>query len=196
MQAFNHPVGRRMIAGCTNAVDAKLLEDTTKKTRFKLCSSISSNGETNAKCQATQPDKNASAMVCAWMSGRGITSGQRLNRSTMVNKHFKTREGGSGPTISRRTWANRHFAKGKDRRGVLVCRWTFERWLEIKDLVQSRMSAFIRTKTKRSVMSFCVVQTPVRKRLWKDKKILCRREAGTKGLEVPVEMSQIMETSS
>ena len=48
MQAFNHPVGRRMIAGCTNAVDAKLPEERTKKTALKLCPSINSNGGTNA----------------------------------------------------------------------------------------------------------------------------------------------------
>ena len=53
-----------MIAGCTNAVDAKLLEERTKKTGFKLCSSISSNSGTNALAGIPTRQKCISDGLC------------------------------------------------------------------------------------------------------------------------------------
>ena len=61
----------------------------------------------------TNPDKNASTIVCAWMSAKGITSGQRLNPSTMMNNYLLPREGGSGPTMSRCTCVKQNFVEGK-----------------------------------------------------------------------------------
>jgi hypothetical protein len=48
----------------------------------------------------TQPENNALAQSAADVEARGIASGQREQRSTMVNRYVKPPEEGRGPTRS------------------------------------------------------------------------------------------------
>ena len=56
--------------------------------------------------RATQCVTNEMATVSAEMSGIGMASGHRVNRSMTVKRYDCPLEGGRGPTMSMWTWSN------------------------------------------------------------------------------------------
>ena len=77
---------------------------------------------------AIQPRRKAWATVSVEVSDSGMTSGQRVKRSTHVSKCVLPFAGGRGPTMSICTWLNLASGGEKEPMGVTVCLCTFERW--------------------------------------------------------------------
>ena len=95
----------RVIARCTVSDDAKLVTQIIRQSGFELSASI--RGDSGWKPEgAIHPLKKALVTVSALMSTNDMASGQRVKRSTQVNKYLKPSEYGKGPTMSMWTWSN------------------------------------------------------------------------------------------
>jgi hypothetical protein len=74
------------------------------------------------------PDTKARDTVTAVISGRGMSSGQRVMRSTAVRQYLKPPDIGSGPRMSTWTCWNGDVGEVKCPSGVVVCLVTLDRW--------------------------------------------------------------------
>ena len=70
----------------------------------------------------TQRLIKARATVSAVISGIGIASGQRVNRSMHVRRYLLLLDTGRGPTMSRWMWSKRASGLAKVPIGAFVCR--------------------------------------------------------------------------
>ena len=71
----------------------------------------------------TQADSKAEAQASAVADFMGMASGQRVDRSTIVNKYLKSSDAGRGPTTSTWMCEKRHCGSGKEPIPDSMWRW-------------------------------------------------------------------------
>lgn len=134
----------------------------------------------------------ARATVSAVMSGIGMASGQRVNRSLQVSKYENPLDGGRGPTMSRWILSNRAPGVANFISGVTVCLCILVFWHWRQVLAHRRTSELIPGQTYLVVTSFCVARMPGWESEWSESNTGRRNFVGTIGRATPVDTSQMM----
>ena len=129
------------------------------------------------------------------ISGRGIASGQRLNRSTTVRRYFIPSHSGNGPTRSTCIWPNRRVAAGNTVTGALMCLPIFDLWQRSQVRHHARTSERIPGQTKLEEICFRVGRVPEWLSPCRASKTALRNERGTSGRGRPIEVSHHNVTS-
>ena len=95
MKTFDHAVRLRVVAFCIVSDNAKLITQIIPQSGFKL-PFIGGDGGRGPKTSYPPAEETVSALI----STISMVSGQRVKRSTQVNKYLKPSEYGKGPTMS------------------------------------------------------------------------------------------------
>ena len=141
------------------------------------------------KC-ANHWDTNAWAQTTVVVSFRGIASGHREKRSTIVRRWVNPLEGGRGPTRSTCMWSKRRFGMSNCSSGALMCVWILELWQGMHARTQFPTCFLSPFLTNLELMNFLVIRIEWRDRRCIRSKTWCHYETGTTSLVCPVDVSQ------
>ena len=85
MKAFNQTIGTGVVGGSSGTADAEELHEMVPKMGLELSSSVRSQGGWDTKTR-DPAGQECWATVSVQVSVRGMTSGQRVKRSTQVSR--------------------------------------------------------------------------------------------------------------